>query len=130
MKVDEKREKVLTNFNGRGSKKIVKTDHNVIECEFSFLASKIAKSKRIEMYNVRNTENLIKFKSGTSKGNDLTKCVEGEGDIKIQGKKWLNLLNKKIIQSFDKIRIDRNQKTNKRTIIEDKINKKEKLKKE
>mgnify|MGYP003318525532 CR=1 FL=1 len=70
MEIDDKRDKVLTNYNGKGAKKITKTDHNVIEGKFSFRAPRRERTLRKEMYNVMNSDNLKMFKEITSKDNE------------------------------------------------------------
>ena len=56
MEIDEKKEKVLTNFKSK-----TMSDHNIISCEFDLTVPK-SKPKRIEIFNFRNTDQLKTFK--------------------------------------------------------------------
>ena len=131
MNIDDKREKVLTNFSSKNpSKQVKESDHNIIEAKFSFQVQRGRHSNRKEIYNVRNKECLAVFKEKTDTGDDFTKCFSDNGNIEEEGKKWFKVLKDKIHQSFRKIRIDKAKKNLRKSEIDIKIDERNKVKNE
>ena len=106
MIIDESKQNALTRFvNGRA----IPSDHNLLSCTFDIPIRKKA-FERTEVYRLRNPDELQVFKEVTTNTNKFTKCFEVGDDIKVQGKKWMKLLQNSIKQTFTKIRIRKNYK--------------------
>ena len=109
MVIDESKQNALTRFaNG----KAFPSDHNLLSCTFDIPIQKKIPERR-EIFNLRNPEELQIFREATTNTNVFTKCFQdNDKSIKVQGKKWLKLLQGTIRKSFKKIRIRRNNKKN------------------
>ena len=60
MEIDDSRVKVLTKFvSKKGTKKIVKSDHNILSCQFNINVAGLQHVRK-EIYNVRKEDNLKK----------------------------------------------------------------------
>ena len=106
MVIDESKQNALTRFiSGRA----IPSDHHLISCTFDVPVRKKV-FERKEVYRLRNPEELQSFKETTTNTDKFSKCFEEDGDIKVQGKKWMKLLQYSIKKSFTKIRIRKNYK--------------------
>ena len=112
MYIDESKEKVLTRYK---KKTKVMSDHNVITCTMNIPHIR-PPLKRVEVYSLRNEEDLTKFKEATSRTTKFTECFDGDGSVREQGKEWMKRLKSTIHQCFRKIRITK--KTGKRSITQ------------
>ena len=106
MIIDESKQNALTRFI-KG--KFLPSDHNLLSCTFDIPIKK-KNLERHEIFNLRNPEELQIFKETTTNTNVFTKCFQGNDNIKVQGKRWMKLLQGAIRRSFKKIRIRRNNK--------------------
>ena len=107
--IDEAREHVLTRITKtkRGVKK-VESDHNVILTHLKLAWSRKLKEKRIEMFNLKNSDCQKKFKEATSSeynGNYLSEVFDENDDLNILAEKFMKRLNKTINKCFRKVRI-------------------------
>ena len=106
MVIDESKQNALTRFNnGRA----IQSDHHLISCTFDIPVRKKV-FERKEVYRLRNPEELQLFKEATTNTDKFSKCFKKDGDIKVQGQKWMKLLQNSIKKSFTKIRIRKNNK--------------------
>ena len=115
MVINESKEYALTRFI---SGKAVPSDHHLISCTFDIPVGKKV-FERKEVYRLRNPDELQVFKETTTNTNKFSKCFEEDNDIKVQGKKWMKLLQNSIRTSFTKIRI---RKRYKKDELQEKIN--------
>ena len=128
MKIDDEQNNVLTNYNSKkGKKKVVKSDHNVITCTLNLKVEK-NKKERKEILNLRNKDELMMFRENTENANKFIDCFKTNDDIKAQGKKWHSILKRKISESFKKVRIKQNNKSNKNTILDRKLKERKEIK--
>ena len=111
MSIDEKREKTLTNFGiYKNLKKITKSDHNIIECLFSFNVPRRRKSERKEIFKMRDLKGIKAFKESTENAPELIEYFKTEDTIKNQGKKWFKNVKNKMYETFERIRIGKKRK--------------------
>ena len=92
MVVDEKREKVLTNYRKfKQIGRIIESDHNPI---FLFLSLKFSKliNERITVYQFRNKESQQLFKMLTSNTKDFTNCFNNNLSFEEQTTNWRQVL--------------------------------------
>ena len=109
MIVDEERKHVLTKYaSAKGSKKIVASDHNPL----MFNWSKKLKPIRKEVFNLKDPEGLIKFKSLSSNCPSLLEICQNSENLQIDVDRWLKKLNNIMQLSFKKIRITKRMKPN------------------
>lgn len=109
--IDEEKLYAPTNFRKNKNKTtVVTSDHHSLISKFNFKWSSKIKNSRREMYNLKNPENIKKFKLNTTKDNSLSNCLE-ENDLNIATNAFINKLNEKISQSFQKIRIKERKDT-------------------
>ena len=125
MTIDEKKEKVLTRFT---KKKVVASDHNIITCNFNIPHRK-PPQKRIEIMALRNSEDLAKFKSETTNTSRFTRCFQGPGDIRSQGKKWMKVLKNTMHRCFRKVRITAAARRKKQSKIQMMMDRRKEVKK-
>ena len=110
MVVDEKREKVLTNYRKfKQIGRIIESDHNPIFLFLSLQFSKL-KEERITVYQFRNKESQQLFKTLTSNTEDFTNCFNNDLSFEEQTRKWRQVLETFFQKSFKKIRITNKQK--------------------
>ena len=111
----EELESVLIDENGQHAlTKIVKTkegiktkqsDHNSIVTKFNIGWNKKSKAERFEIYNLKNSEDQIKFKCLTNKNNELSDIFENVNDLDVATDMFMKKLNENIKACFSKIRI-------------------------
>ena len=93
MKIDEKRENVLTNYNAvRVAGKITESDHNNCELEVNLFFSS-AKQECIEIFQFKNLESQKLFKNLTTETNDFTDCFKNNLDFDVQARNWKKVLD-------------------------------------
>ena len=130
MEIDEDRTKVLTKFASKnGAKKLIKSDHNILKCEFLFSAPKRGKCRN-EVYTLRNENNLKEFKVNTENAKDLIEFLDKEDDVKVQGNKFMKFLKDKIHDSFKKVQVDKTKKAERKTDIDKKLDERTDLRKQ
>lgn len=130
MEIDENRLKVLTKFSSRkGVKEVVKSDHNILTCNFTFSAPK-RKQSRKEVYTLRNENNLKLFKDNTDNAHDLIDLLKTENDVNIQGNEVLKFVKNNIHKSFKKVRVNKTKKSSLKTDLDEKFDKRMKLRRE
>ena len=77
----EDRKHVLTKIRKTKNGIVVKeSDHNVLLSEFNTSYNSDKKSKKIELYNIKNLECQKNFKEYTSKNNMLSSVFDSEDD--------------------------------------------------
>ena len=109
MQIDEQKNHVLTRYKKRKKgKKLVKSDHNVILTKFKLMWQKNENQERIEMYNLKNKKCQKQFTEESNNSTVLSNIFETSEDLDTQVKMFLKKLNRKIHQSFNKIRIKSN----------------------
>jgi hypothetical protein len=127
MKIDERREKTLTNFKALKQKgKIIETDHNPLYLELN-LEFSIMKPERTEFFQFKNIDSQNVFKQLTSNTNQFTSCFNDELPFEIQAENWRKLLDSFFHKAFKKVRIT-NRPRKKHTTLTDLMNKSNKLK--
>ena len=104
MTIDDQRVNVLKNLITKKE-----SDHNPIICNFN-LTTKKEITEKIEIFNLRNKDNLKIFKENTEKAPEMISIFENGKGVKKQGEKWLKLLKNKIHKSFKKIKINPGKK--------------------
>ena len=130
MEIDEDQTEVLTKFSTRkGVKEIIKSDHNILKCDFTFSVQKRVKT-RTEVYTLRDSENLKEFKLNTNNAKELIESLENEKDAKIQGNKFMKFIKNKIHESFKKVRVGRVKKSIKKSELDMKLDKRTTLRKQ
>ena len=107
-------------------KKITKSDHNIIECEFSISVPKGKKLERKEVFKMRNKEKIQLFRDKTEKAPELIEYFKTDESIKVQGKKWCKDIKNRIYGTFDKVRINGKKKKVK-TEIDEKLEKRKEI---
>ena len=106
MEIDEAKTKALARFQ-KG--KAVTSDHNTLTCTFNIPVNK-KQPQRIEVYRLRNEEELLQYRERTTHCDKFTRCFTKDGDIVEEGKKWMKEIDKTIKSCFKKIRIRPNHK--------------------
>ena len=106
MKVDEDRKYVLTKVTKtKKGIKVQESDHNTILTEFNLKLNKTEDIKKIELFNLKNTECQEKFKAYTSNTKMLSSIFDSEEDLDILTGRFLKKLDGCISNSFKKIRL-------------------------
>ena len=105
--VDEERNHVLTKLSKTKAGVVKKeSDHNALISKFNFKWNKRIKTKRIEMYNLKNFECQKKFKEITnSSESHLSEIFDNEEDLNKGTKQFMKRLDDIIKKCFKKIRI-------------------------
>ena len=101
MEIDESKAKALTRYT---KKSAIPSDHNMLTCTFN-IPIKRKYRERKEVFRLRNHNELQLFRERTSDTRKFTQCFTETGDVKTEGKKWMNELQKMIRTTFKKIRI-------------------------
>ena len=122
MKIDETKTKALTRYT-KGT--ALPSDHNLLTCKFDIPVKKKI-TQRNEVYRLRNVEELQIFREATSNTDQFSKCFMGDDDVKVQGKRWMKLLQNTIKKSFTKIRI-RNKPCNDKNNIQQKMKERQEI---
>ena len=130
MKIDDKREKVLTNFTKKENEEVTEADHNVIECTLNIKVEYNKESSKKEIQNLRNEENIMKFKDLTEDDTSLLELFNNDKNIKVQGKNWFKNIKYKISKAFPKIKIDTGKKETNNLELQQLINRRMLKKKE
>ena len=105
MKVDEKREHVLTNFNSvKSAGRVIESDHNPVILEVNLEFSQI-KPVRINVFQFKNKESQKELKKMTTETSEFTDCFKTDLDFEVQAKNWKKVLTKFFHKTFKKIRI-------------------------
>ena len=106
MKVHEEDEIAFVRY----AKKVVKSDHKVLELNVDLKIHMEAKHERQEIFNLRNKTKQKLFYEFTSKIGRFTKCVSScEESVEVQFRRWKRMLNKSIHACFNKIRLTKNK---------------------
>ena len=104
--VDEEREHELTKvMKNKGRNNTVLSDHNPMISNFTLKWNRKKKSKKIEMFNLKNNDGQSKFKNFTNTGICLSEVFDSNEDLNICTDKFIKRLNQVIRKSFKKIRI-------------------------
>ena len=122
MKIDETKMKALTRYT-KGT--ALPSDHNLLTCKFDIPVKKKI-TPRNEVYRLRNVEELQIFREATSNTDQFSKCFMSDDDVKVQGKRWMKLLQNTIKKSFTKIRI-RNKPYNDKNNIQKKMKERQEI---
>lgn len=105
MLVDEEKEFVLTNYNKKNGEVVAKdSDHNTLVMYMDIPYSTV-KPKRVEIYNLRNSEGQERFRLLTSNCDKLENCFDNDESFENQSSKFEKILKGCVQQSFPKIRI-------------------------
>ena len=120
MEIDESKTKALTRYR-KGIP--VPSDHNHIKCTFNISLEKRT-TPRQEVYCLRSEKGLKEFKEKTTHTKKFSSCFSEEGDIQIEGKKWLKTLKKTIHLCFKKVRITQQKNDH----IQDQMDERRKIK--
>ena len=103
MKVDEKREHVLTNFSSvKKVGRVIESDHNPVILEVNLEFSPI-KPERIHVFQFKNKESQKEFKKMTTETSEFTNCFNNNLPFEVQAKNWKKVLTKYFHKSFKKI---------------------------
>ena len=94
--------KIIKTKNGITSKQ---SDHNTLVSKFKFSWNKKVHNDRMEMFNLKNRENQIKFKEITSNNDNLSVIFDNEDDLNVATNAFIMKLNKCITTCFKKIRV-------------------------
>ena len=109
MKIDEKREQVLTNYSKfKQIKRVIESDHCPVFLHLNLQFSRL-KCERITVYQFKNSESQQLFKILTSNTNDFTDCFSNNLSFEEQTTKWRQVLETYFKKSFKKIRITNKQ---------------------
>ena len=104
--IDEERKHVLTKTKKtKNGVERVESEHNPLVTKFKMTWNKKIKSKRIEMFNLKNRNCQIKFKELTTSGTFLSEVFENNDDLNKATNIFIKRLNQVIQKSFKKIRI-------------------------
>ena len=106
---EEKKFSLESIIKSRNRTEVKKSDHNSIITKFNFKWNKEIKKNRVEHFNLKSKEGLVKFKELTSQ-DIFTSIVNKEQDANTLTNKFLKRLNGVICESFKKIRIRNNNK--------------------
>ena len=127
MKIDEAKENALSSYKESG-KQVKESDHNVLILQLA-IDFKTNQTKRVQVLNLRNQNNLNIFKEHLSNTNDLMNCFNGKGNVKKIGKKWFQILKTKIGTCFKKVRITKKKsQTKTQTLMKKKSELRKKMK--
>ena len=103
VKIDEKREQVLSNYSKfKQMKRVIESDHNPIFLYLNLQFSKL-KNESITIYQFKNIESQQLFKKLTSITSKFTDCFSNELSFEEQTTKWRNVLETFFKKSFKKI---------------------------
>ena len=108
MVVDERKQHILTNYqNLKTGGKVVDTDHctEYIDLDMEIISQK---PERREIFNFKEKEGQLKFKTITSETNDFSACFENDLSLQQQIKLWQETLKAHCQKAFKKIRIRKN----------------------
>ena len=103
MTIDESKIQTLSSYSKSGVKL---SDHNIISCTFAIPTSK-RRLERKEMYILRDENSLRSFKEATTHTTMFTQNFTRDGDVRVEGKKWLKQLMGVIHANFKKVRVRR-----------------------
>ena len=121
IKVDEKREHVLTKFTKtKGGWKKVESDHNPIISKLALTWNKISQTSRLELFNLKNRACQEKFFEETSSSNnkrELSLIFEEKEDLNSLAEKFMKKLDKVIHKCFRKIRISEKKDQEKESLF-------------
>ena len=114
MKIDEKREHVLTNIARTKTGSNTESDHNVLETTFKLPWNKEVKQKDTEThFNFKNQDSQKEFKKETTNNKYLSNVFIEEEDLDDATEHFMKRLNKKINKFFKKLG-NKKEKVNKR----------------
>ena len=117
MKIDEKQETPLTNYDAKNkNKKATDSDHFSLFLELSLMFNQ-GKAERREVFNFRNKHCQNVFRELTSNTTKFSEVFQNDLSFQDQAKKWGKTLNSFFHQSFRKIRVN-NKAANKNHISE------------
>ena len=128
MKIDEKREKTLSNFGAmKAVGRVIETDHNPLYLEVSLKFSPV-KPERVELFNFKNIEAQKEFKTLTTNTNQFTNCFMDDSSFEKQAAKWRKTLTSFFHKAFKKVRIS-NKSRKKNTTLSILLDRRSTLKK-
>ena len=84
---------------------VKESDHNVLLSEFNTSYNSDKKSKKMELYNIKNLECHKNFKEYTSKNNMLSSVFDSEDDLNNQTQRFSKKLDGCIKHNFKKVRV-------------------------
>ena len=107
MFIDEKRNFPLTKYaTTKGTKKIVKSDHNIMYAKFSIqYRNEGWKRPRKEVFNLKNPECQAKFTEVTNDSSKLRKCFNESLSFSDQCNRFFKTLDDILHQCFRKIKV-------------------------
>ena len=128
MKIDEKRENILTNFGAvKQIGRVVESDHNLLILELGLEFSKI-KPDRAEIFQFKSKTAQDIFRKLTNATKQLSECFfRSNEDFEVQAETWRKKLNDIFHKAFKKVRIT-NKQPKKLNEVGDLIEKRKKLK--
>jgi hypothetical protein len=92
MKIDERREKTLSNFSAvKTVGRVIETDHNPLYLELKLEFSP-AKPERIEIFQFKNKASQAEFFRITSKTDEFTRCFDDNMSFEKQAGNWRKTL--------------------------------------
>ena len=113
--IDEEKHHILTRYTKtKRGVKIKESDHNSIITKVNVSLNMNKNTNRVEMYNFKDSEGLLKFKNMTSKNTFLSEVFDDNSkDVSVKTKQFLKRLGFCLSKSFKKIRIKqtKNNKT-------------------
>ena len=116
IKVDEKREHVLTKVNKtKKGTKVVESDHNPIITVFNISLKEEHKYAKIEVFNLKNQECQQRFKKYSTNTKMLSSVFDSNDDIEILTNRFLKKLKGCIAMNFKKVRITSKKSHQKRS---------------
>ena len=108
MFIDENRMFTLTRFS---SKKVTKSDHNVMHCTFDIVLQARHQSVRKEIFKLKDKEGQKTFLELTSIENAFSGIFSTETNFSIKANMFLRKLTSTMHRSFTKVRIIKGKKT-------------------
>ena len=110
--IDEKRLFTLTKFvTTRGIIRRTKSDHNILYCHFNLTYKhEINLQKRQEMFNLRNPEGQLQFKSETENTSKFTDIFKSRRPSHMKARMFQRSLHQSLRKCFKRVRIKRVQK--------------------
>ena len=106
MLIDEAQNHILTKYvTTKGSRKHIKSDHNVIYANFSLQYNRMKSKMKKEFFNFKNRENQENFFKITSETKKFSNCFRNDDSLEIKSNKFFKTLNDAFHTCFKKIRI-------------------------
>ena len=114
MTVDEAGQYSLTKYTNKtgGITCAKESDHRtmILEINYRWGSTQENKQERIEIYNYKDSDSFLKFKTISTCNDDLKHCFEDDTEnIEDSSRRWLKIVKNLIKSSFKKIRIRKNK---------------------